>query len=214
MAHQPPSLQSSVDVVGAPWRESAYYEDAERWTFLFWEPEHPFRPWFDRLDLRNVLELACGYGRHAERVAPLAGQLTLMDIHDANLDACRERLAQYDHVRYIHNDGYDFQPVPDGSLTAIYCYDAMVHFSPDLVGAYLQDAQRVLAPGGMALLHHSNLDADPSQHYGLNPLARNRMTMAMFHLLAEDAGLQVVESKTLDWGGIEKLDGLTLLRRR
>jgi len=80
MAHQPPSLQSSVDVVGAPWRESAYYEDAERWTFLFWEPEHPFRPWFDRLDLRNVLELACGYGRHAERVAPLAGQLTLMDI--------------------------------------------------------------------------------------------------------------------------------------
>ena len=61
----------------------------------------------------------------------------------------------------------------------------------------------------------SRVEASPWRFlYGLNPLARNRMTMAMFHLLAEDAGLQVVESKTLDWGGIEKLDGLTLLRRR
>jgi ubiquinone/menaquinone biosynthesis C-methylase UbiE len=136
-----------------------------------------------------------------------------MDIHDANLDACRRRLAAYANVQYIHNDGYDFQPVPDASLTAIYCYDAMVHFSPDLVGAYLQDAHRVLAPGGMALLHHSNLNADPAQHYGLNPQSRNRMTMAMFRLMAEDAGLEVADSKTLDWGGVAKLDGLTLLRK-
>lgn len=208
-----PTLQSSVDLVGEPWKESAYYEDAERWTFIFWEPAHPFRPWFDRLDLRNVLELAVGYGRHAERVAPMAGQLTLVDIHEANLAVCRQRLAAHDNVRYVCNDGYDFQPVPDASLTAIYCYDAMVHFSPDLVAAYLQDARRVLAPGGMALLHHSNHDADPTQHYGLNPCARNRMTMAAFRGLGEDAGLEVVDSKTIDWAGVTELDGLTLLRK-
>lgn len=207
-----PTLQSSVDTVGAPWKESEYYDDAERWTFLFWEPAHPFRPWFDRLDLRNVLELAVGHGRHAERVAPIAGQLTLMDIHEANLEACRHRLAACDNVRYICNDGYDFQPVPDASLTAIYCYDAMVHFSPDLVGAYLQDAHRVLAPGGMALLHHSNRNVDPAVGDDSNPCARNWMTMAMFRLLAEDAGLQVVDSKTIDWAGVSRLDGLTLLR--
>jgi SAM-dependent methyltransferase len=207
-----PELQSSVALVGEPWKESAYYEEAERWTFIFWEPAHPFRPWFDRLDLHNTLELACGYGRHAERAAPLAGTLTLMDIHAANLEACRLRLAHYDNVGYILNNGYDFSPVPDNSLTAIFCYDAMVHFSPDLVASYLHDARRVLAPGGMALLHHSNFDATEPQHYGLNPQARNRMTMSMFRGLAEDAGLEVVDAKTLDWAGVAELDGLTLLR--
>lgn len=209
----PTDLQNSVDVVGEPWKESAYYADAERWTFIFWDPEHPFRRWFDRLDLRNTLELACGHGRHAERAAPIAGELTLLDIHEANLDACRKRLAGFDNVRYILNGGFDFQPVPDASLTAIYCYDAMVHFSPDLVAAYLQDARRVLAPGGMALLHHSNYEADPAQHYGMNPQARNRMTLGMFRELAERAGLEVVEQKPVDWAAIPGLDGLTLLRK-
>lgn len=208
-----PSLQSSVDHVGEPWKESAYYRDAEQWTFIFWDPGHPFRAWFDRLDLRNVLELACGHGRHAERVAPMAGQLTLMDIHEANLEACRARLAAFGNVRYVCNDGYDFQPVPDASLTAIFCYDAMVHFSQDLVAAYLRDAARVLAPGGMALLHHSNYDGPQTPHYGMNPQARNWMTMGKFRAFAEDAGLEVVESKTLDWGPEVALDGLTLLRR-
>ena len=142
----------------------------------------------------------------------MTGQLTLMDIHQANLDTCRKRLAGLGNVQYILNDGYDFQPVPDASLTAIICYDAMVRFSPDLVAAYLEDARRVLAPDGMALLHHSNCDADPSQHYGLNPQARNRMKMGMFRELAQAAGLEVVDSKTIDWAEVAKLDGLTLLR--
>jgi SAM-dependent methyltransferase len=208
----PRDLQSSVDLVGEAWKQSAYYQDAERWTFIFWDPGQPFRTWFDRLDLRNALELACGHGRHAERVVPHAGQLTLMDIHEENLDACRARLSGYGNVRYLLNSGYDFRPVPDATLTAIYCYDAMVHFSPDLVAAYLEDARRVLAPGGMALLHHSNYDADPSQHYGSNPQARNRMTLEMFRGLAERAGLEVVDSKPVEWAAIPGLDGLTLLR--
>ena len=35
----------------------------------------------------------------------------------------------------------------------------MVHFSADLVQAYLRDTARVLKPGGMALYHHSNYPA-------------------------------------------------------
>jgi len=35
----------------------------------------------------------------------------------------------------------------------------MVHFSADLVQAYLRDTARVLKPRGMALYHDSNLPA-------------------------------------------------------
>ena len=215
---QPPSdLRESVEIAGAPWRESDYYRIAEAFTFVFWDPDstYPFfRPWFDRLDLRNVLELACGHGRHAERAAPLVQHLTLMDIHEENLQACRQRLGHLGHVDIVRNNGFDFQPVADASLSAIFCYDAMVHFGPDLVASYLRDTARVLEPGGMALYHHSNhVPADPTQHFGCNPHARNHMSVEWFASLATQAGLEVVDSRTFDWGEAVALDGLTLVRR-
>lgn len=206
-------LENSVQIVGEPWKSSAYYDDAEAWTWVFWDPTHPFRPCFDRLDLGHVIELACGRGRHSEIAAGLASHMTLIDIHQENLDACRERLSAFDNVDYICNDGYDYRPVQDGAATSIFCYDAMVHFSADLIESYLTDSARVLAPGGMALFQHSNYMSDSTQHYGLNPCARNLMTLERFAGLAGAAGLDVVQSRTLDWGGFTDLDGLTLLRK-
>lgn len=208
-----PDLESSVQVVGEAWKESDYYADAERWTFVFWDQNHAFRRRFDRLDLGHVVELACGQGRHSAIVAPLASRLTLMDIHQENLDVCRRRLADFENVQLLCTNGYDYMPIESGSVTSVFCYDAMVHFSPDLVDSYLRDTFRILVPGGLGLFHHSNYDADPSKHYGLNPHARNRMTMGLFNELAVDAGLEVVDSTVLDWGGVRELDGLTLVRR-
>lgn len=209
----PSDLQDSVRIVGEPWKSSAYYDDAESWTWLFWDPLHPFRPWFDQLDLSNVVELACGRGRHSELTASLASCLTLIDIHQENLDACRARLARFANVHYICNGGFDYRPVADCTATSIFCYDAMVHFSAELVESYMADTARVLTHGGMGLFHHSNYTSESAQHYGLNPCARNLMSMQRFADLATTAGLEVVQSRTIDWGGFADLDGLTLLRK-
>ena len=206
-------LKQSVATVGEAWKSSPYYADAERWTFRFWEHGRKFRDFFDLMDLRETVELACGHGRHAERVAPLAGRLTLVDIHQENLDACRARLQRFDNVAYLRNEGFDYRPLPDESTTAIYCYDAMVHFSADLVASYLADTARVLARNGMALYHHSNYDRDQGLHYGQNPHARNIMSIPRFRSLAEAAGLEVLQSVALDWGNEPDLDGLTLVRK-
>ena len=118
------------------------------------------------------------------------------------------------HVDIVRNNGFDFHPVADASLSAIFCYDAMVHFGPDLVASYLKDTARVLEPGGMALYHHSNYMADdPTRHFGLNPHARNNMSATLFADLAKQAGLEVVDSIVFDWGDAVALDGLTLVRR-
>lgn len=208
-----PDLAASVELVGAPWKDSAYYGIAEGFTSYFWDEASQFRGFFERLDLTDVLDLACGHGRHADVVAPRAGRLTLMDIFEDNLAACRTRMAAFDNVDIVRNNGFDFEPIQTDRLTAIYCYDAMVHFSPDLVASYLRDAHRVLRSGGMGLFHHSNFDADPSVHYGSNPHARNRMTMAMFRTLATEAGLAIADARTIDWGDALQLDGLTLVRK-
>lgn len=207
------NLEKSVEAVGEAWKQSPYYDDAEQWTFMFWSHGHGFREYFDLLDLGSVVELACGHGRHSERLAPLAGHLTVLDIHEENLVVCRKRLQKFANVSVEKNNGYDFRPLQDPSTTSIICYDAMVHFSPDVVRSYVRDAARVLVPGGQALFHHSNHDPGSDQHYGLNPHARNAMTLAKFAEHAHAAGLTVMKSTPMDWGGVSGLDGLTLLRK-
>ncbi|WP_439501966.1 class I SAM-dependent methyltransferase [Aminobacter ciceronei] len=206
-------LDESVAVVGAPWAESPYYDDAEKWTHIFWNSGTQFRRLFDQIDLSSVAELSCGHGRHAERVARMATNLTLLDIHQANLDFCQRRLASHPSIRYVLGNGYSFEPIDAASVTGIYCYDSMVHFSPDIVQNYLRDTVRVLKPGGMGLFHHSNYPAPTNRHYGQNPHARNHMSQELFKAVATAAGLSICESVVIPWGDFENLDCLTLVQR-
>jgi len=212
-ADAPKSLEEQVAIVGKPWDGSPYYDNAERWIHVFWDEKTVFRTLFERLDLTATLELSCGHGRHAEQIAARTQNLTLVDIHVDNLNFCRERLRSFPSIKYVEGNGYDFSAIESESITAIYCYDSMVHFSPDIVGSYLKDSIRILKPGGMALLHHSNFDAPLDKHYGQNPHARNHMTQALFREMADAAGLAVRESVVMKWGGIEDLDCLTLLQK-
>ena len=124
------TLTQSVEVVAGPWKQSGYYDDAEKWTFIFWSEAHPFYPLFQRLDLTAVLELACGHGRHSEIVAERSGQLTLMDVHEENIAYCRTRLARFRNTLFFANSSHDFRSITDDAITAIFCYNAMGAFQP------------------------------------------------------------------------------------
>ncbi|MBE1427299.1 SAM-dependent methyltransferase [Desulfomicrobium macestii] len=203
-------IENEVNLVKAPWESSPYYNDAEKWTHLFWGENTLFRQKFNRLDLSNVLELACGYGRHSEIVAPMSNQLTLVDVFENNLVKCRKRLGEFDNVTYHLGNGFDFQPIASESISAIFCYDAMVHFSMDIVISYLKDTCRVLKLGGMALYHHSNYEGPAFTHYGQHPHARNIMNFEQLCVCARNSGLSVVDSVVMDWGGASNIDRLTL----
>ena len=199
--------------VAAPWKESSYYDQAEEFTHMFWNEGTIFRRFFNRMDLRFVTELSCGKGRHSEQVVNRTERLTLVDVFKEHLDDCQRRLAQHKNVDYVLGNGFDFEGIASSSQTAVFCYDAMVHFAPEIVRTYLIDGFRILVPGGMALYHHSNYDTPTDQDYGLNPQARNKMTRSLFNFYAEEAGLMAVEAEEISWGSIANLDGVTLLRR-
>ena len=205
-------IRESVRQVGLSWEKSAYYENAERLMDVFWREGTLFRRLFEKLDLSAVVELACGHGRHAERIAQKCGQLTLMDIHQRNIDFCRDRLAGFSNVAYFVNSGFDF-PLPSSSQTAIFCYDAMVHFSPDVVRSYLIDTARVLKTGGLALYHHSNYSEPSGRPYYQNPHARNHMTKELFAEYCGEANLLIEEAFVLGWGSEPNLDCVSLVKR-
>lgn len=207
------SLSRAVETVAEAWADSPYYADAEKWTFLFWSEGTAFRTFFDRLNLEATLELACGHGRHAAQIIDRVGRLVLMDVQAPNIEVCRQRLGARANVMCIVNNGFNFSPVEDASITAIYCYDAMVHFDPDVVAEYLKDTYRVLVGAGMALYHHSNYAAPRERHYGQNPHARNHMTKDLFADLARSAGLEIVDQRVIPWGFERELDCVSLVRR-
>jgi ubiquinone/menaquinone biosynthesis C-methylase UbiE len=207
-------LKKSVETVAEAWKESPYYASAEEWTYLFWKSNTIFRILFDQLDLSNVVELACGHGRHAVQCAKLCGKLTLLDIFPSHLEKCRERLAGNSNVNYLLGNGYDFTGIKNSSVTAIYSYDAMVHFAPNMVESYMSDAGRILLPGGKFLLHHSNFSANPaSPHYGLNPHARNHMSYEMLKDFASSTRLKILETVSIQWGNDKDLDRVSLLQK-
>jgi SAM-dependent methyltransferase len=213
-----PALAQSVQEVARYWHQDPYYDRAERedWLDGFWaenNPRYPFRRLFNALDLRLTAELACGHGRHAAQIYQQVPGLVLIDVVPENVAFCRERFKGAPNVAVMQNNGATFRPLPDGYLSAIYCYDAMVHFECDVVLSYIRDAARVLQPGGRALFHHSNLSAFPGRDHRLNPGGRNFMSQELFLHTARRSGFEVVESAIMDWDA-PNTDCLTLIEKR
>ena len=204
--------------VAEDWKVSDYYDRAEQedWMKTFWGPELQFRRLFEKLDTRVTIDLACGHGRHSARLLGIrtATAVYLLDVNQENVNYCKVRFAKTPGVVEAYcNSGYDFAPIEGGTVSAILCYDAMVHFEYDAVLSYVRDAFRVLAPGGRALFHHSNLDSAPGGDYKENPHWRNFMSKNLFAHAANRSGFRVVEQVTIKWDAIRNLDCLSLLEK-
>ncbi|HEY4174408.1 MAG TPA: class I SAM-dependent methyltransferase [Rhodopila sp.] len=201
--------------------ETPYYEQAEAPEMLevFWsEKGGPFFQQFQNLDLSSVVELACGRGRHTQQFIARAGHVTLVDINRENIEACRQRFARVSgSLSYVVNDGASLSDLRSESHTAVFSYDAMVHFEATDVIAYVYEIARVLKPGGRALLHYSNNQQFPEGSYEDCPRWRNFFSESMMRHFASRAGLRVLSSLVIpwppNWAGTKDLDAVTLLQK-
>lgn len=190
-----------------------YFENAESALNIFWGEDSPFYLMFQKLDLSNIIELGCGRGRHVQKYIKEAGQVMLVDILQENIDICRKRFKDNEQVHYYKNDGYDLKELTDGSFSALYTYDAMVHFEMMDIYCYLKDIYRVLRKGGRALLHHSNNTSDYKCSFANAPHGRSFMSKDIFAYLSYRAGFTILEQRVIDWGGEAELDCISLLEK-
>ena len=102
-----------------------------------------------------VLEIGPGAGRWSEFLVERGSGLVLVDVSERPLKLCRERFKNDARIRYILSSGSDLPGVEDGSIDAVWSFDVFVHVSPCDQAAYLQEIARVLAPGGIAVVHHA-----------------------------------------------------------
>lgn len=191
-----------------------YFEEAEQRKALdvFWGNDSAFLNQFKKLDLTNVIELACGRGRHVPHYLHEAGQVTLVDILQENIDFCQKRFKDDKSIHYYCNNGYNLAELESDKYTALFCYDAMVHFEMMDIYEYLKDIYRVLVPGGMALIHHSNNTSDYKASFANAPHGRSFMSKDIFAYLAYRCGFQIIDQKEIDWG-ISNLDCISLIKK-
>lgn len=191
--------------------------DNSAWVDAFWNQDSLFLKMFKKLDLTRILEIACGTARHSAMVIDRIDKLYLLDSSEGALEKAKERFSGRDNVVYVHNKsglGIPQERISDGSLTAVFSYDAMVHFEKEAVASYVKDSFRVLSPGGYALFHHSIYDKNPNGTFTDNPCWRNYMTKELFTSYALEAGFEVVQSEIILFSSTENLeDGITLLRK-
>jgi hypothetical protein len=90
--------------------------------------------------------------------------------------------------------------VYSNSQTAVFTYDAMVHFEMLDIIEYLKDANRISIDGGKILFHHSNAAFSPEIFYHYKPHMRNYMSADIFAYLALRFGFVVISQDIMSWG--------------
>jgi ubiquinone/menaquinone biosynthesis C-methylase UbiE len=191
-------LQQRARESGDPYKNSAYFEQAEKvidflWKLYIWDA-------IQDSDFTSTLDFAAGHGRNSKHLLPLADRLTIVDINPECIAACQQRFGQDARVTYIVNDGVSLNGVEDDSISLLYSFDSMVHFDSDVIRAYLPEFFRVLKPGGRAFIHHSNYTENPTGDFRNNPHWRNYMSKSLFAHYASRAGFNVARQQIIDWG--------------
>lgn len=107
--------------------------------------------WVDRrfpLAGRRVLDLGCGPGLYAERLAQRGASVTGFDFSETSLAHARQSAtARGLSIDYVLGD-YHRDPLPGPVDLALLIYGDYCAMSPDRRSAILEKIKRILAPGG------------------------------------------------------------------
>ena len=108
----------------------------------------------------NVLDLACGYGRHANRLAEIGCDVTGVDLTPGFLEIARkeaEEMGVSDKVRYVLGDmrKISFKEEFDRALLLFVSFG---YFTDEENLLVLKNVNRALKPGGLFCFDISNRD--------------------------------------------------------
>jgi malonyl-CoA O-methyltransferase len=97
----------------------------------------------------SILDLGCGTGRHALRLAAAGAEVTAVDFSEGMLAAARHKPGA-ERVRFLVHDLHDPLPLPAGSFDRVVSGLVLEHLR-DLDG-FFREAHRMLRPEGRAVI--------------------------------------------------------------
>lgn len=170
------------------------------------------------LPAKHILEIAPGYGRVTQFLAPSCDKLTVVDLTERCIDACKERFKDLNHIEYHVNDGRSLDMVEDGSVDFVFSWDSLIHVEEDVIAAYLEQLARKLTPGGTGFLHHSNLGEYRDMTTGELTIDNEHwravgMSAERFRSLCREFGIRCVIQEIVPWSGTHFTDCFSMFAR-
>ena len=107
-----------------------------------------------------VLEIGCGTGRVGATLAKLSREWIGSDISGNMLSYARENLKNFNNVRFEELSGCNLKPFPNNSIDKVYCTAVFMHLDSWDRFRYVQEAFRVIKPGGKIYIDNLNLAGD------------------------------------------------------
>ena len=112
----------------------------------------------------RVLEIGCGIGRFLEALAGQVAEVTGLDVSEGMVARARERCGGLANVRLEVSSGRDLAGIPDGSLDFVLAADVFPYLvQAGIAGRHVEEAARVLAPGGHLLVLNYSYRGDLGQ---------------------------------------------------
>ena len=134
-------------------RREAFGKDIGQTGWLTAEEQDLFINWLNLQQGQRLLDIACGSGRPAIRIAQKTGcHLTGIDLHQEGIDNAQQhadRIGLSPHSEFLCADASQRLPFEDAAFDALMCIDAINHL-PDRK-AILKEWRRVLKPSGVLL---------------------------------------------------------------
>jgi SAM-dependent methyltransferase len=162
--------------------EALYAADPDPWGFETSAYEHAkyertLAALGDRRYARG-LEAGCSIGVLAARLAERCDELLAVDIAEAAVDAARERLAAYEHVR-VERRTLPAQ-WPAGPFDLVVCSELLYYWDRATLEQALGVIADSLAPGGRLLAVHYRPEStvDPLTGDAVHALLRERLALA------------------------------------
>lgn len=107
---------------------------------------------------RRALEIGCGPGRLLKPMSKYFGEIHGIDVSDEMIRLARQRLTGIPHAHAHAGSGSDLAPFADSSFDFVYSYAVFQHIpSREVVFNYLNEAVRVLKPGGLVRVQLNGL---------------------------------------------------------
>jgi SAM-dependent methyltransferase len=107
---------------------------------------------FGSLDDLDVLDIGCGVGNFHSLIGPRFSSLTGVDVSAASI---KTAMAQHPQVRYDVYEGKKL-PYEDRRFDVVFTVCVIHHVLPTLWPAFASEMQRVLKPGGLAVVFEHN----------------------------------------------------------
>ena len=177
----------TVDENAAFWAGYDWTEAGEEWS-EGWGGSHS--QWYGVILPRvarflpagSMLEIAPGHGRWTAYLREHCETLAIVDLDEACIEACRQRFRGDDGISCHVNDGRSLAMIADESVDFAFSFDSLVHADADVIAGYLRELARVLAPDGVAFVHHSNAGRYRRYFEALEKVPQGRVRERLFEL--------------------------------